>query len=161
MRFVFAPSENVEKHNDFTCFAKGKVPVPFPKVKSYKLLKNGKVIAEGLTANEYQDATGNTTDSYTVEVVYEDGGAYAPVGVSEVERSLEPVAYPTQLDATAQLYVENSAEVLTLRVLTVDGTNVMQIDQPGRVVDLSTLPAGQYVVVMQTAAGTFTQYITK
>ena len=132
-----------------------------PQVKSYKLLKNGKVIAEGLTANEYQDATGNTTDSYTVEVVYEDGGAYAPVGVSEVERSLEPVAYPTQLDATAQLYVENSAEVLTLRVLTVDGTNVMQIDQPGRVVDLSTLPAGQYVVVMQTAAGTFTQYITK
>ena len=161
MRFVFAPSENVEKHSDFTCFAKGKVPVPFPKVKSYKLLKNGKVIAEGITANEYQDATGNTTDSYTVEVVYEDGGAYAPVGISEVERSLEPVAYPTQLDATAQLYVENSAEVLTLRVLTVDGTNVMQIDQPGRVVDLSTLPAGRYVVVMQTAAGTFTQYITK
>jgi len=161
MRFVFAPSENVEKHSDFTCFAKGKVPVPFPKVKSYKLLKNGKVIAEGITANEYQDATGNTTDSYTVEIVYEDGGAYAPVGVSEVERSLEPVAYPTQLDATAQLYVENSAEVLTLRVLTVDGTNVMQIDQPGRVVDLSTLPAGRYVVVMQTAAGTFTQYITK
>ena len=51
--------------------------------------------------------------------------------------------------------------MLTLRVLTVDGTNVMQIDQPGRVVDLSTLPAGRYVVVMQTAAGTFTQYITK
>ena len=51
--------------------------------------------------------------------------------------------------------------MLTLRVLTVDGTNVMQIDQPGRVVDLSTLSAGQYVVVMQTSVGTFTQYITK
>ena len=57
--------------------------------------------------------------------------------------------------------MDNSAEVLTLRILTVDGTNVMQIDQPGRIVDLSTLPAGQYVVVMQTATGTFTQYITK
>lgn len=161
MRFVFAPSDRVEKLEKFDCFAKGKVPVPFPKVKSYKLLKNGKVIAEGLTGNDYQDPTGSTTDTYTVEVIYENGGAYAPVGVSEVERTLEPVAYPTQLDATAQLYVDNSAEVLTLRILTVDGTNVMQIDQPGRIVDLSTLPAGQYVVVMQTATGTFTQYITK
>ena len=161
MRFVFAPSDRVEKLKDFDCFAKGKVPVPFPKVKSYKLLKNGKVIAEGLTGNDYQDPTGSTTDSYTVEVVYENGGAYAPVGVSEVERALEPIAYPTQLDATAQLYVENSAEVLTLRVLTVEGVSVMQIDQPGRVVDLSALSAGQYVVVMQTATGTFTQYITK
>ena len=161
MRFVFAPSTNVEKRQDFTCFAKGKVPVSFPKVKSYRLLKNGQVIAEGLTSTEYQDLTGNTTDTYTVEVVYENGGAYAPTGVSEVERNFEPIAYPTKLDATARLYIENSSEILTLSVFALDGVNVMQICKPGRTVDLSTLCAGQYVVVMQTATQTFTQYITK
>ena len=98
---------------------------------------------------------------YTVEVVYENGGAYAPTGVSEVERNFEPIAYPTKLDATARLYIENSSEILTLSVFALDGVNVMQICKPGRTVDLSTLCAGQYVVVMQTATQTFTQYITK
>lgn len=161
MRFVFAPSADVEKRDDFVCFAQGKVPVPFPKVRSYKLLKNGELVADNLTDTEYKDAKGSATDSYSVEVVYENSSAYAPVAVSEVERSLEPVAYPTQLDATAQLYVENSDKVATLRILTVDGACVLQLDRPSRVIDLSTLSRGQYIVVMQTAEQTFTQYITK
>lgn len=155
IRVVFSSSTSTEKKGDFECFAKGVTPVPFPVVEGYTVLKNGAVIAENVRGTSYNDASGTASDKYEVRISYKNELA------TEAAVSSLPEVYPTQLRGNAMLNVRNYQEVTTLTVYSLDGAQLMKLQNPGAAVDLSALPQGVFVVVLDTPNQRVSQRITK
>ena len=154
IRVVFSSTPDVEKKEDFECFAKAVSPVTFPVVKEYKVLKNGVEVAKGLKATTYQDATGSTSDKYEVKVSYETELATEGIDTNT------PAVFPTQLGSNSTLYLKNAQEVAQLSVYSMDGARLVQISNPQESVDLSQLSEGVFIVVLETANQRISQRIT-
>ena len=154
IRVVFSSTPDVEKKEDFECFAKAVSPVTFPVVKEYKVLKNGVEVAKGLKATTYQDATGSTNDKYEVKVSYETELATEGIDTNT------PAVFPTQLGSNSTLYLKNAQEVAQLSVYSMDGARLIQINHPQESIDLSQLSEGVFIVVLETANQRISQRIT-
>ena len=155
IRVAFASSPNVEKKVDYESFAKGVTPVPFPKVEGYTIKKNGQVIASNVKGTSYSDAKGTASDNYEVVISYKKELA------TEGAFSALPEVYPTQLRANAVLNIRNHQSVARLTVYNLDGAVLMQVDSPEATVDLSQLPQGVFMVVLDVDNQRITQKITK
>lgn len=162
IRVVFSSSDKAEVKKDFECFAKGVSPVQFPKVKEYKVLKNGTEVATVAEGTKYHDAEGKTSDKYEIKVSYDkvSSGKGQDFGTSEVEANI-PEVFPTQLDANATLNLKNAESVATLKIYSMEGALVMNIAKPQSTIDLSTLSMGVYVVVLETGNQKISQRINK
>ena len=142
-------------------YTRGSLPVPFPTVKSYVLYRNGAKVME-LPAETlmYEDAEGKTTDDYYVEVVYNYPKELRPNDqVSQVtpEVRLYPAHFTTQLQLT------DATEVETVELYSMEGVRLVTFagDRLMGILDVTTLPAGQYIAIIRTTGGVQTQRLVK
>lgn len=142
-------------------FTRGPLPVPFPTVANYVVYRNGTEIATlPADVTSYADDKGKVSDVYTIAVRYDYPDALG-VNVSEVEKVDRPALYPTIVTQTASL--SHAAEVESLQIFDVTGASVFVANGTTLqdTFDLSTLSAGTYLVVIQTAHDSYTQKIVK
>jgi len=155
-------SDNPEKQSGVTdtYYTRGTLPVPFPAIKGYKIYRNGKLVKE-LNPDTflYEDTEGKTSDDYYVEVVYDYPNELRPtepVSVADTEVSLYPAHFTTQLQLTdaTDVQVVELYNMQGLQVAAFAGAQLMAMD-------VSALPAGQYIATIRTAEGVQTQKLVK
>lgn len=143
-------------------YTRGELPVPFPEIKGYAVYRNGQKITNDLLPADtyvYEDANGKTSDDYYVEVVYDYPGELRPnepIHVAAAEVSLYPAHFTTQLQLT------DATDVLAVELYSMEGIQVAAFAGAQlTAMDVTSLPAGQYIATIRTADGVKTQRLVK
>lgn len=162
LELVVSDNPDMQDGTTSRAFTRGKLPVPFPAVKGYKVYRNGNPVKDELLSPEtlkYKDAEGKDSDKYYVEVIYAD----YPNELRPVEQitQVAPELYPVHFAETLQL--SNPDEVLRVQLFNLQGVAVAEFSgaELAGMLDVSQLPAGAYVAVVTTAEGTTTQKLVK
>lgn len=162
LELVVSDNPDMQDGTTSRAFTRGKLPVPFPAVKGYKVYRNGNPVKDELLSPEtlkYKDAEGKDSDKYYVEVVYAD----YPNELRPLEQitQVAPKLYPVHFAETLQL--SNPDEVLRVQLFNLQGVAVAEFSgaELAGMLDVSQLPAGAYVAVVTTAEGTTTQKLVK
>lgn len=162
LELVVSDNPDAQDGTTSRAFTRGKLPVPFPAVKGYKVYRNGKPVKDELLSPEtlkYKDAEGKDSDKYYVEVIYAD----YPNELRPVEQitQVAPELYPVHFAETLQL--SNPDEALRVQLFNLQGVPVADFSgvELAGLLDVSRLPEGAYVAVITTAEGTTTQKLVK
>ena len=162
LELVVSDNPDAQDGTTSRAFTRGKLPVPFPAVKGYKVYRNGKPVKDELLSPEtlkYKDAEGKDSDKYYVEVIYAD----YPNELRPVEQitQVAPELYPVHFAETLQL--SNPDEVLRVQLFNLQGVAVAEFSgaELAGLLDVSRLPEGAYVAVVTTAEGATTQKLVK
>lgn len=162
LELVVSDNPDAQDGTTSRAFTRGKLPVPFPAVKGYKVYRNGKPVKDELLSPEtlkYKDAEGKDSDKYYVEVIYAD----YPNELRPIEQitQVAPELYPVHFAETLQL--SNPDEVLRVQLFNLQGVAVAEFSgaELAGLLDVSRLPEGAYVAVVTTADGATTQKLVK
>lgn len=143
-------------HNPF--FARTHVPAPFPKVKGYKVFKNGNLLKE-INARFVMDNDGTENDKYTVEAVYDYPSSLD--AEKPILANKDVYAYPATF--SHELNINDASLVQEVTIYNLQGVVVRKVTGADVRKSISTgdLAQGAYMLVFKTETGNITQKVIK
>ncbi len=141
-----------------------------PDVLGYDVYKNDAIIAESVTETTYLDENlDNGTYSYYVTAVYDSGDSdpsnivevqITGIGVENISTTALLTVYPNPAGNT--LNVMSKSEIKNLRLVSIDGQLVFEMNNCGKEarINTSNLKSGLYMLYISTADGQSTQKVS-